>query len=202
MKLRNLVGLVVLTALFLNITGTAPAFAGKGQNNPMVYVKTNLGNFTVELSEKEAPATVENFLHYVEHKFYNGLIFHRIIDGFMIQGGGFSPEMTQKSPSPPIKNEATNGLKNLKYTLAMARTGVVDSATSQFFINVKDNAALDHRGTAQTEFGYCVFGKVIEGMEVIDKIKNVKTTTKGSYADVPIKPVIIKSVSKLEAEEE
>ncbi|MBN2185810.1 MAG: peptidyl-prolyl cis-trans isomerase [Candidatus Krumholzibacteriota bacterium] len=164
----------------------------------MVYVKTNLGNFTIELYEKEAPLTVENFMHYVDHKFYNGLIFHRVIDGFMIQGGGFSPEMVQKSPSPPIKNEATNGLKNLKYTVAMARTGVVDSATSQFFINVKDNDALDHRGTAQAEFGYCVFGKVVEGMEVIDKIKAVKTTKKGSYSDVPVKPVIIKSISKLE----
>ena len=152
MKLRNLVALILLTALFLNITGTAPAFAGKGQKNPMVYVKTNLGNFTVELFAKEAPLTVENFLHYVDHKFYNGLIFHRVMDGFMIQGGGFDPEMVQKSPSPPIKNEATNGLKNLKYTLAMARTGVVDSATSQFFINVKDNTNLDHRGTAQNEF--------------------------------------------------
>ena len=202
MKLRNLVVLVLLTALFLNITGTAPAFAGKGQKNPMVYVKTNLGSFTIELYPDKAPLTVENFMHYVDHKFYNGLIFHRVMDGFMIQGGGFNPDMVQKSPSPPIKNEATNGLKNLKYTIAMARTGVVDSATSQFFINVKDNTALDNKGTAQSEFGYCVFGKVIEGMEVIDKIKAVKTTKKGSYSDVPVKPVIIKSISKLEAEEE
>ncbi len=201
MKLRNLVTLTLLTALFLNIAGTAPAFAEKGQNNPMVYVKTNLGNFTIELYEDKAPLTVENFLHYVDHKFYNGLIFHRVIDGFMIQGGGFSPDMVQKSPSPPIKNEATNGLKNLKYTIAMARTGVVDSATSQFFINVKDNEALDHRGTNQQEFGYCVFGKVVEGMEVIDKIKAVKTTKKGNYSDVPVKPVIIKSVSRLNPEQ-
>ncbi|MBN2070004.1 MAG: peptidyl-prolyl cis-trans isomerase [Candidatus Krumholzibacteriota bacterium] len=167
----------------------------------MVYFKTNLGNFTVELYEKEAPVTVNNFLHYVDHKFYNGLIFHRIIDGFMIQGGGFSPDMVQKSPSPPIENEATNGLKNLKYTIAMARTGVVNSATSQFFINVQDNPALDHKDTSQRGFGYCVFGKVVEGMDVIDKIKVVKTTTKGSYGDVPVKPVIIKSVTKIASEE-
>ena len=172
------------------------------EGNPMVYVKTTMGNFTVELYEKEAPITVENFLGYVDKKFYEGTIFHRVINGFMIQGGGFTKEMSQKPTGAPIKNEATNGLKNKTYTLAMARTGVIDSATCQFFINVADNTPLDHKGKNQAGFGYCVFGKVIEGMDVIDKIKVVKTTTKGRYADVPVKPVIIKSISRILPEEE
>ncbi len=203
MRFRNSVGLLlVISTIFLSIAVNGPAMAGKGQENPMVYVKTNLGNFTVELFEKEAPVTVKNFLHYVDSKFYSGTIFHRVMSTFMIQGGGFTPDMNQKSTSPPIKNEATNGLKNLVYTLAMARTGVVDSATCQFFINVKDNTSLDHRNTTQSGYGYCVFGKVIDGTSVIDKIKNVKTTTKGRNADVPVKPVIIKSITRLSPEED
>ncbi|MBU8921686.1 MAG: peptidyl-prolyl cis-trans isomerase [Bacteroidales bacterium] len=168
----------------------------------MVFVKTTMGNFTIELFDDKAPITVENFLNYVDKKYYNGTIFHRVISTFMIQGGGFTKEMSKKDTAPPIKNEAANGVKNLKYTIAMARTDVVDSGTSQFFINVNDNPALDHKDKTDRGFGYCAFGIVTEGMDVIDKIKLVKTTTKGSYGDVPVKPVIIKSITRILPEEE
>lgn len=157
----------------------------------MVSVETNLGPFKMELYKDKAPMTVENFLNYAEKKFYDGTTFHRVIPNFMIQGGGFTDKMVKKETGPPIKNEAKNGLKNLKYTVAMARTNVVDSATSQFFINLKGNDFLDH--TAEN-YGYAVFGKVIEGTQVIDKIAQVSTTTKGQYQNVPAKPVIIKSI--------
>ena len=141
-----------------------------------VTVKTSLGEITIELDEDKAPITVKNFLSYVNDKFYDGTIFHRVIDGFMIQGGGFTPEMTQKPTSPPIKNEAGNGLKNLRGTITMARTSVVDSATSQFFINVADNDFLNHRNESSEGFGYAVFGRVTDGMDVVDRIKKVSTT--------------------------
>ncbi len=160
----------------------------------IVVVETSLGNFEIELDANKAPITVENFLRYVEDEFYNGLIFHRVIDGFMIQGGGFDQKMNEKKTRSPIKNEATNGLKNKKYTIAMARTNAVDSATSQFFINVADNSFLDNVGTTPQEFGYAVFGKVIKGTEVIDKIKVVPTTTKGFYDDVPKETILIKKM--------
>lgn len=194
---------VVLTVALILAAAIPASSQEKAKEDPIhVYVKTNVGGFTIELYPDKAPITVANFLNYVEKGFYAGTIFHRVIKGFMIQGGGFTQDMSQKSGAPPIKNEASNGLKNKKYTLAMARTNVVDSATSQFFVNTANNTALDHRDKTQSGYGYCVFGKVIEGSEVIDKIELVQTTTKGAYADVPTKPVIIKAMSLMTEEEE
>ncbi len=164
--------------------------------NPIVVMETSMGTVEIELYSDKAPISVKNFLTYTDEKFYDGTIFHRVINDFMIQGGGFTPEMKQKETHEQIKNEADNGLKNEKYTLAMARTNEVNSATSQFFINVKDNAFLNHRGTSPQEFGYAVFGKVISGMEVVDQIKAVKTAKKGMHSDVPETPVVIKSVKR------
>ena len=154
-----------------------------------VLFTTNHGTFTVELEAEKAPKTVENFLAYVNSGHYTGTIFHRVIDGFMIQGGGFEPGMNQKPTNDPVENEAKNGLKNEPYTLAMARTSAPHSASAQFFVNVKSNSFLDFPG--QDGWGYCVFGKVTEGKDVIDKIKNVKTTRSGMFADVPVEDVVI-----------
>lgn len=154
-----------------------------------VLFTTNHGQFTVELDAEKAPKTVENFLAYVNDGHYNGTIFHRVIEGFMIQGGGFEPGMKQKDTKDPIENEAKNGLKNEPYTLAMARTSAPHSASAQFFINVKNNSFLDYPG--QDGWGYAVFGKVTAGTEVIDKIKGVKTTRSGMHADVPAEDVIV-----------
>ncbi|MBU1626337.1 peptidyl-prolyl cis-trans isomerase [bacterium] len=159
-------------------------------------MKTSLGEIKIELYPDKAPITVKNFLSYVEKGFYNGTIFHRVKDTFMIQGGGFTADMTEKKTDAAIKNEAGNGLSNTKGTIAMARTGIVDSATAQFFINVVDNLFLNHKNETSMGFGYCVFGKVIDGMDVVDKIKLVKTTTKGPFEWVPVDPVIIESVKK------
>ena len=159
----------------------------------MINFKTNKGSFTVELEKDEAPISSENFLNYVNKGFYKGTIFHRVIDGFMIQGGGFDVNMNQKETDAPIKNEASNGLKNEAYTLAMARTSIPDSATSQFFINVSDNSFLDFPG--QDGAGYCVFGKVTKGMDVIDLIKSVTTGLSNGHQDVPIEPIIIEDVT-------
>jgi len=159
----------------------------------MIKIKTNLGSFTLEIDEEKAPISSKNFKNYVEEGFYNGTIFHRVIDGFMIQGGGFDLDMSQKETDPPIKNEASNGLKNEKYTVAMARTSIPDSATSQFFINTSDNSFLDYPG--QDGAGYCVFGKVTEGFDVIDKINAVKTGSKNGHQDVPVEQVIIEEVT-------
>ena len=156
-------------------------------------IKTNLGSFSLELDELNAPISSKNFKDYVEKSFFNKTIFHRVIDGFMIQGGGFELDMTQKETHPPIKNEASNGLKNKKYTVAMARTSDPDSATSQFFINTSDNSFLDYPG--QDGAGYCVFAKVTEGFDVIDKINSVKTGSQNGHQDVPIEQVIIEEVS-------
>lgn len=170
----------------------------KAENkNPVVLIKTNMGDIKIELYEKKAPITVKNFLAYVKNKAYDGTIFHRVIDDFMIQGGGFTPSMHQITTLPPIKNEAANGLKNDRGTLAMARTNQVNSATAQFFINLKDNDFLNHRGNDPMEFGYAVFGKVTDGMDVVDSIGHVKTTTKGFHRDVPEKDVVIESVELL-----
>lgn len=154
-----------------------------------VILTTNYGKITLELDAEKAPKTVENFLEYVRAGHYDGTIFHRVIDGFMIQGGGFEPGMKQKPTRDPIENEAKNGLKNEPYTIAMARTSAPHSASAQFFINIKNNSFLDYPG--QDGWGYCVFGKVSEGTEVIDKIKSVKTTRTGMHADVPVEDVII-----------
>ena len=159
----------------------------------MINIKTNRGSFTIELDKNKAPISSENFLNYVTNGFYKGTIFHRVIDGFMIQGGGFDEAMGQKDTEAPIKNEANNGLKNEAYTLAMARTSDPDSATSQFFINVSNNSFLDYPG--QDGFGYCVFGKVTEGKDIIDQIKSVKTGTSNGHEDVPLEPIIVEDVS-------
>jgi len=157
----------------------------------MVKLHTNFGTIVIELDAAKAPETVKNFLAYVEAGHYDNTIFHRVIDGFMIQGGGFEPGMQQKPTDAPIQNEAANGLKNDRYTIAMARTGDPHSATAQFFINVKDNAFLNHSAPSGQGWGYCVFAKVVEGMDVIDKIKGVKTGTKGFHQDVPVEDVVI-----------
>jgi cyclophilin family peptidyl-prolyl cis-trans isomerase len=169
------------------------------QKNPVVEMKTSMGNITIELYPEKAPATVANFLKYVDEKFYDGTIFHRVIGNFMIQGGGFEPGLKQKATHDPVKNEAGNGLKNDRGTIAMARTNVVDSATAQFFINVVDNAMLNHRDETVRGFGYCVFGKVTAGLDVVDKIKAVATRTVGPFGDVPVKDVVIESVRRVEA---
>ena len=159
----------------------------------MIRFETSLGDFTIELLEKEAPATVENFLKYVDSSFFDGTIFHRVIPGFVIQGGGFAEDMTQKRTYAPIKNEADNGLKNLRGTLSMARTNDINSATSQFFVNLKDNDFLDN---SRGNFGYAVFAKVTEGMDVIDKIAAVKTGRKRGHDDVPVDAVTVKSARR------
>ncbi|MDP8566734.1 peptidylprolyl isomerase [Methylophilus aquaticus] len=157
----------------------------------MVKLTTNFGDITIELNAEKAPVTVANFLSYVEKGFYDGMIFHRVIKEFMIQGGGFDVNMKQKATDAPIKNEADNGLSNDKYTLAMARTMVPDSASAQFFINAKDNSFLNFSSPTTQGWGYCVFGKVIAGMDVVDKIEAVATTSRGGHQDVPVEPVII-----------
>jgi len=162
----------------------------------MLQIKTSMGDIDVELYEKLAPESVKNFLSYVDSKYYDGTIFHRIIDNFMIQGGGMTPDMQNKPTQAPIKNEAGNGLKNDRGTLAMARTSEIHSATSQFFINVVDNHFLNHTNETPQGFGYCVFGKVTSGMEIVDKMKGVKTTTKGFNQNVPVEPVTIISITR------
>ena len=161
-------------------------------------IETSMGTITVELDDAKAPVTVTNFIEYVKSGHYDGTIFHRVIDGFMIQGGGFTKDMNQKETRAPIKNEAANGLKNARGTLAMARTMVVDSATSQFFINLVDNEFLNYRGPDPRMFGYAVFGKVTDGMEVVDRIAKVKTGFAGPHQNVPEEPVIIRKVHLVE----
>jgi peptidyl-prolyl cis-trans isomerase B (cyclophilin B) len=161
----------------------------------MVKLSTNFGDITLELDAEKAPITVANFLQYVESSFYDGVIFHRVIDGFMIQGGGFDADMNQKKTKGEIKNEADNGLANDKYSIAMARTSVPDSASSQFFINGTDNDFLNHTAKTSSGWGYCVFGKVVAGMDVVDKISKVKTTSKGGHRDVPAEAVVINNAS-------
>ncbi|MGA9027854.1 MAG: peptidylprolyl isomerase [Steroidobacteraceae bacterium] len=160
----------------------------------MIVFETTLGNFTVEFHEKEAPLSVANFLKYVDDGFFDGTIFHRIVPGFVIQGGGFTPDMEQKRTQPPVKNEADNGLKNERGTLSMARTNDVNSATSQFFVNLKDNDFLDHK---RGNFGYAVFARVTEGMQVIDQIAAVETGRRRGHDDVPLEPVVMKSVRRV-----
>ena len=157
----------------------------------MDKLHTNFGIITLELDQEKAPVTVENFLHYVNSGFYDNTIFHRVIDDFMIQGGGLESDMKQKNTQAPIQNEAANGLKNDAYTIAMARTADVHSATSQFFINVANNGFLNYQSATPQGFGYCVFGKVIEGQDVVDKIKKVKTGNAAGHQNVPVEDVII-----------
>jgi peptidyl-prolyl cis-trans isomerase B (cyclophilin B) len=166
----------------------------KNAVNPVVVMETSLGDITIELLQDSAPKTVANFLDYVKAGFYRDTIFHRVIKGFMIQGGGLTAGMEQKPTRPPVENEAANGQKNMRGTVAMARTGEIHSATAQFFINTVNNSFLDHRSNNPDGFGYCVFGKVTDGMEVVDKIENSPTGNKGMFRDVPVQPVIIKDV--------
>jgi cyclophilin family peptidyl-prolyl cis-trans isomerase len=163
----------------------------KGTAPMKVKLTTSMGPITIELNKEKAPLSVENFVKYVDSGHFNGTIFHRVIDGFMIQGGGFTKDMAQKPTNPTIKNESTNGLKNDAYTLAMARTGVRDSASAQFFINVKGNDFLNYRDETPQGWGYAVFGKVTEGQEVVDKIKKVATGNAGGHQNVPLEPVVI-----------
>ena len=162
----------------------------------MIRFETSLGDFTIEMFEKEAPLTVANFLRYVDDGFFDGTVFHRVVPGFVIQGGGFTEDMTQKRTHPTVKNEADNGLKNERGTLSMARTNDINSATSQFFVNLKDNEFLDH---SRGNFGYAVFARVTEGMDVVDKIAKVETGRKRGHDDVPVEPVIMKSVRRAES---
>ncbi|WP_201562963.1 peptidylprolyl isomerase [Psychrobacter sp. CMS30] len=162
---------------------------------PVVELDTNMGAIVIELNEEKAPKTVENFLNYVKSGHYDGTIFHRIIDGFMIQGGGMDAEMNEKATNAPVENEADNGLKNDKGTIAMARTQDPHSATSQFFVNIKDNDFLNHSGKNMQGWGYTVFGKVTSGMDVIEKMRGVPTGRFGMHADVPKEPVVINSAT-------
>ncbi len=168
--------------------------------NPQVLLETSMGSIKIELFKEKAPITVRNFLSYVKEGHYDGLIFHRVIKDFMVQGGGMNENLEVKKPKFAIKNEATNGLLNKRGTLAMARTSVVDSATCQFFVNTVDNAFLDHKGKRDADFGYCVFGQVLEGMDVVDLIRAVKTGNKNGHSDVPVEPVFIVSARLIELE--
>ena len=163
--------------------------------NLVAVISTSMGDITVELFNDKAPVSVQNFLQYVTEGFYAGTIFHRVKPGFVIQGGGYTPEMAERGARPPILNEATNGLKNTRGTLSMARTRALRSATSQFFINVVNNSAFDHSGYAPEDFGYAVFGRVLSGMEVVDKIATTPTGSKDGHEDVPVTPVVIKRVT-------
>ena len=177
------------------LTAVTPAVAGE---SPKVALDTDKGRIVLELYPDKAPATVKNFLAYVDDGHYNGTIFHRVIPNFMVQGGGMTVSMKEKPTKPPVKNEADSGLKNLRGTIAMARTRVVDSATSQFFINHKDNPVLDHRAPTPDAFGYAVFGKVVKGLEVVDKIAAVQTRAQNMlFENLPVETVTIKSVRRV-----
>lgn len=190
MALRKLVLVGVVAAMTLGSAGPADA-----QDNPVVVLETSLGSMTIELFRDRAPVTVDNFLGYVEDGFFEGTIFHRVIPNFMIQGGGLSPTLVEKATRPAIRNEAANGLTNDRGTLAMARTPVVDSATAQFFINLVDNPFLNHSGSDPQSYGYAVFGRITDGLDVLDGIGAVRTQRQGPHQDVPVEPVVITSVT-------
>ncbi|WP_315709098.1 peptidylprolyl isomerase A [Brenneria uluponensis] len=185
--------ILAAVATVLSLTAFSPAFAAT-PTSTYVLLTTSAGNIELALDDQKAPVSVKNFVDYVNSGFYNGTTFHRVIPGFMIQGGGFDSNMKPKAVNPAIKNEADNGLRNLRGTIAMARTAEKDSATSQFFINVADNAFLDH---GQRDFGYAVFGKVVKGMDVADKISQMQTENVGPYQNVPTKPIVIQSAKVL-----
>ena len=187
--------LTLLLTCCLAVLATTNASQAAAQGNPVVLIETNLGSMTAELDQANAPLSVANFLEYAESGHYSGTVFHRVIKTFMIQGGGFTPDMTQKPVQAAIKNEARNGLPNDKYTLAMARTNVVDSATSQFFVNTADNAALNNKGITPGDYGYAVFGRVTAGMDVVDKIAAVAVGNQGPFQNVPNTPVEIISIT-------
>ncbi len=185
-----------LIVLALSLAGCAVAALKKP--NPKILMQTSMGEITCELFADKAPVSAENFLQYVNDGFYTNTVFHRVIRGFMIQGGGFDKDLVQKETRQPIENEAGNGLSNRRGTLSYARTMVVNSATSQFFINHQDNPSLDHRDESPNGFGYAVFGKVLKGMDVVDKIAGTPTGSKNGMQDVPVTPVLILSVKVLE----
>jgi cyclophilin family peptidyl-prolyl cis-trans isomerase len=186
---RTLLSILLTIPLLLSSLSMA-------QDNPIVVMETNKGTITIELWADKAPISVENFLRHVDNNFYDGLVFHRVIPGFMVQGGGFSSEMVQKSTYEPIKNEASASVPNDRGTLAMARTNVVDSATAQFFVNLVDNDFLNHTNETPRGFGYAVFGEVIEGMDVVDAIAKVETDTIKGMQNVPIESVIITTAKR------
>ncbi len=179
----------------VQVPGMQPPAPEPAPGNPVVSISTSLGDFTIELFKDRAPVSVANFLQYVQEGFYPGTVFHRVKPAFMIQGGGFTETLVEKPTRPPIQNEATNGLRNTRGTVAMARTRQLRSATSQFYVNVVDNRMLDHAGYTPDDFGYAVFGRVLAGMEVVDRIAAVKTHTVGDMDDVPVEPVVIKAVT-------
>ena len=198
MNLLHLTRLACTTLLCIAVTTTAQAADKKPATaNPMISITTTLGTIELELYPAKAPQTVKNFLQYVDKGFYNGTVFHRVIPGFMIQGGGFEPGMRLKPTGLPINNEADNGLKNVIGTIAMARTNDPHSATAQFFINTADNPALDHKGKNSQGWGYCVFGKVTRGIEVVKQIESVPTGQVGPFGDVPQRDVIITRIERV-----
>jgi len=201
--MRNHLVIVALLATFAGAQSSPPEGVGRqsaqaaetpAPGNPVVAISTSLGDITVELFKNAAPVSVDNFIRYMAEGFYEGTVFHRVKKGFMIQGGGYTADLTEKPSHPPIQNEATNGLRNVRGTLAMARRMALRSATSQFYINVVDNRMLDHTGFSPEDFGYAVFGRVLTGMDVVDRIASVPTKTQGEMEDVPVEPVVIKSV--------
>ena len=189
--MRKLSGILLPLLLLILMCATST------QAGTLVVIDTSYGEIKLELDEQKAPLSVKNFLAYADKGHYDGTIFHRVIRDFMIQGGGMTADLAPKSTDEPIKNEAANGLKNKRGTIAMARTNVIDSATSQFFINTKDNVFLDHRDTSMQGYGYAVFGKVVAGMEVVDKIGNAPTGMRNRFQDVPVETVTIKSVRRV-----
>jgi len=191
--LRNTIVLGLMASVLAMIIAACGSSSVSKKPSPVVVFQTTVGDIEIKLFPGDAPVSVNNFLSYVRSGFYNGTVFHRVIDGFMIQGGGFDANLNRKPTNPPIKNEADNGLKNYRGTVAYARTGEVNSATSQFFINLVDNHALDYKNSSPSGYGYCVFGEVVKGMGVVDKIAKVKTGVKNGMRDVPLTPVIILS---------
>ena len=186
----------LVAAIVLFLSAVAFSTTAAGGDRPVVIFSTSMGDITIELMSEEAPITAKNFLDYVDAGFFDGTIFHRVIPGFVIQGGGFTADMNQKATQAPIKNEADNGVKNSRGTLSMARTSDINSATSQFFINLKDNAFLDH---GSRDFGYAVFAKVIDGMDVVDQIAGVKTGDRGHHSDVPVEAVVTNTARRKDA---
>jgi cyclophilin family peptidyl-prolyl cis-trans isomerase len=195
-KIRRVI--LVLLASGFTLTWTIGMTAEKTTSNPSVRMTTNLGVIDIEIDAQRAPLSAANFLKYVDSGFYNGTVFHRVIPGFMIQGGGFQPGLKEKPTGAPVRNEADNGLKNQKGTLAMARTPDPDSATAQFFINVADNDFLNHRSKTPQGWGYAVFGKVTQGLDVVKKIETVATKTVGPHENVPAKDVVIEKVERIQ----
>lgn len=208
-KMTQLVGLNILLVAALvgcekkqeaeqNNSSTETTQGEATVNNPLVKVDTNLGSFVIELDEQKAPITVKNFLNYVNEGYYSETLFHRVIPGFMVQGGGFTTDFVQKTTKAPIQNEANNGLHNLRGTVAMARTSDPNSASAQFFINVADNSFLDYTSPTPQGWGYAVFGRVVEGMDIVDAISKQKTGTRAGHADVPTNNVVIQSIQVVE----